>query len=70
MQRHWLRYGPPTYVAVALYLGLSKPKPPAENQLVDPDDLANFLRTFPGAVGAPNGAASMEQPQCPTPPLR
>jgi hypothetical protein len=70
MQRHWVRYGPPTYIAVALYLGLTKPDAPAKPELVDPDDLANFLCNFPGASRCSPGSASMEPPACPTPPLR
>lgn len=52
MQRHWARHGPPTYVAVALYLGLNGVKPSDSDQLTDPEDLANFLRAFPGATEA------------------
>ncbi len=52
MQRHWARHGPPTYIAVALYLGLNAVKPHAADQLTDPEDLANFLRAFPGAAEA------------------
>jgi hypothetical protein len=49
MQRHWARHGPPAYIAVALYLGLTRPPPRPADQLNDPEDLANFLRAFPGA---------------------
>ena len=52
MQRHWARHGPPTYIAVALYLGLSKPQPSSADVITDPENLAAFLRGFPGAVGA------------------
>jgi hypothetical protein len=52
MQRHWVRHGPPTYMAVALYLGLAKTAPDASERLTDPRDLANFLRAFPGATEA------------------
>ena len=52
MQRHWARHGPPTYIAVALYLGLNRPRPGAADRLNDPEDLANFLRAFPGALSA------------------
>jgi hypothetical protein len=52
MQRHWVRNGPPTYRAVAVYLGLARGSPPAPDRLNDPQDLANFLRAFPGAVSA------------------
>jgi hypothetical protein len=52
MQRHWARHGPPAYIAVALYLGLNRPRPVAADRLNDPEDLANFLRAFPGALGA------------------
>jgi hypothetical protein len=52
MQRHWARHGPPTYMAVALYLGLSQTGPRAQDQLNDPEDLANFLRAFPSGTSA------------------
>ena len=50
MQRHWAKHGPPAYMAVALYLGFSKPKGPRADRLDDPADLANFLSAFPGAI--------------------
>jgi hypothetical protein len=52
MQRHWTRHGPPTYRSVALYLGLGEAQTPASETLTDPEDLANFLRAFPGAAQA------------------
>jgi hypothetical protein len=52
MQRHWARHGPPTYLAVALYLGLSNLKGPKADRLDNPNDLANFLSAFPGALQA------------------
>jgi hypothetical protein len=47
--RHWGREGPPTYIAAAAYLGLRKPKP-KPNDLMDGQDLANFLSAFPGGA--------------------
>ena len=52
MQRHWASHGPPTYIAVALYLGLTKPQPRPADVINDPEDLATFLRALPGASGA------------------
>lgn len=52
MQRHWARHGPPTYIAVALYLGLAADKPRRADRLDDPEDLARFLQAFPGAAPA------------------
>jgi len=50
--RHWKREGPPLYIAAAAYLGLRKPRPnPAE--VLESDNLMNFLRAFPGGEVAP-----------------
>jgi hypothetical protein len=46
MVRHWSHEGPPTYVAAAAYLGLRKAKAPA-SELIDGQDLLNFLGAFP-----------------------
>ncbi|MDR3508432.1 MAG: hypothetical protein P4L64_11090 [Caulobacteraceae bacterium] len=51
MQRHWVRYGPPVYIAAALYLGLSKPERRARDQVSDPADLALYLESLPGVSG-------------------
>lgn len=48
MHRHWREFGPPAYVAVAMYLGLNKPRRSAE-ALSDPDDLARFFAELPAA---------------------
>ncbi len=50
MQRHWRVFGPPTYVAVALYLGLGKPDRTEANAAADPDELARLLVDMPGAA--------------------
>ncbi len=50
MQRHWAKHGPPAYMAIALYLGLSRLKEPRVDRLDDPADLTNFLSAFPGAT--------------------
>jgi hypothetical protein len=47
MHRHWREFGPPTYVAVALYLGLNKPRR-EDHGLDDPEHLARFLAGLPG----------------------
>ncbi|MDR3471604.1 MAG: hypothetical protein P4M09_07920, partial [Devosia sp.] len=52
MHRHWREFGPPTYVAVAMYLGLNRPRRTSSG-LEGPDDLAQFLANLPGAVRAP-----------------
>ncbi len=52
MQRHWARCGPPAYIAVALYLGLAKPRPAAADRCDDPDSLARFLATAPWGLAA------------------
>jgi hypothetical protein len=49
MQRHWARFGPPAYVAAALYLGLNKPQPGSAEPIRDPDDLADLLAAMPWA---------------------
>lgn len=54
MHRHWREFGPPAYVAVAMYLGLNKPRR-SKDELNDPDELARFLADLPIASrsGAP-----------------
>jgi hypothetical protein len=52
MQRHWVRCGPPAYMALALHLGLGAANRSTADRLDDPDGLLNFLRTFPGGAGA------------------
>ena len=47
MLRHWSVHGPPAYVAVAAYLGLRKAEP-ARRDVLEGEDLANFLSQFPG----------------------
>lgn len=49
MHEVWREYGPPVYVAVAAYLGLNKPDR-TQRDVLDAEDLANFLSQFPGAV--------------------
>ncbi|MBV9511666.1 MAG: hypothetical protein JO303_15440 [Caulobacteraceae bacterium] len=45
LQRHWSEHGPPVHMAVAAYLGLTRPKP----QTVD---FADFMASL-----APGGGA-------------
>jgi len=52
MQRCWARYGPPTYRAVALYLGLAKP-PAAAETLDTPEAVAAFLGALPSGRRSP-----------------
>lgn len=54
MHRHWREYGPPTYMAVAAYLGMSGTRP-AQDRIQDPDDLAVFLANVPGAARSAAG---------------
>ena len=42
MHRHWREFGPPVHMAVAAYLGLTKPAA----RTVDGADLADFLSTL------------------------
>jgi hypothetical protein len=50
--RHWSREGPPTYIAAAAYLGLRKSTCDASD-LLEGQDLLNFLGAFPGAEHGP-----------------
>jgi hypothetical protein len=52
--RHWNREGPPTYIAVAAYLGLRRP-PPARDAALQGQDLLNFLSAFPGGEARREG---------------
>lgn len=52
MQRHWARCGPPAYIALALYLGLTKPPARAGERCDDPDSLAHFLQSAPWGLAA------------------
>ncbi|HTX50263.1 MAG TPA: hypothetical protein VME40_12840 [Caulobacteraceae bacterium] len=47
--RHWRREGPPTYVALAAYLGLRQPGRRRADAL-EGQDLINFLAAFPGGA--------------------
>ena len=40
MHEHWAEFGPPVYIAVAAYLGMTKPKQPRLSD--DPDDPGNL----------------------------
>jgi hypothetical protein len=48
--RHWSREGPPAYIGVAAYLGLRRPSP-AASDVLEGQDLLNFLGAFSGAGG-------------------
>jgi hypothetical protein len=42
MHRHWRAFGPPVHMAVAAYLGLTRPR----HQSLAGDDLAEFLSSL------------------------
>ena len=44
MHRHWREFGPPVHMAVAAYLGLTRPR----GQALAGDDLAELLSSFSG----------------------
>ena len=48
MQRHWREHGPPVHIAIAAWLGLSRPRRP----MVGPDDLAELLGSFSNGTRA------------------
>ena len=48
MHRHWAKFGPPAYVAVAAYLGLNK-RGSSAAQALDTGELADFLAHLSGA---------------------
>jgi len=53
MLAHWAKHGPPVYMAVARYLGITKAEPKRSDRLETLDDLTNFLGAIPGgAMGA------------------
>ena len=47
MKRHWVRQGPPAYMAVAAYVGLPRSTSAAAHT-IGGEELMNLLRTFPG----------------------
>jgi hypothetical protein len=52
MHEHWAEFGPPVHVAVAAYLGLTKPK--ERRRIEDPEDpgnLGELIDMFSGAGG-------------------
>lgn len=56
MHDHWAEYGPPVHVALAIALGMTKPKAErieeGEGEGEEPDDLAEFLAGIaPGGWG-------------------
>jgi hypothetical protein len=48
MHRHWRAFGPPVHMAVAAYLGLTRPQPPP----LAGDDLADFLSGLSSGIHA------------------
>lgn len=59
MQEHWREFGPPAYMGVALYLGLTKFKKSGgdgggssggSDLMTNPEDIANYLRTLEGGT--------------------
>ena len=47
LRDHWIRHGPPVYMSVALYLGMTKPEP--EQVGSTPDDMAALVAAINGA---------------------
>ena len=61
MLAHWARAGPPVYMAVARYLGLTKDAPPASERFDSMEDFANFLGAVPGGAVGPRPFPLLEK---------
>lgn len=61
MLAHWAKAGPPVYMAVARYLGMTKAKPAKADRLETLDDLANFLGAIPGGAMGPRPFPVLEK---------
>ena len=69
MLTHWAKAGPPVYMAVARYLGITQDAAPADN-FKNMDDFANFLGAVPGGATGPRPYPTLEKASPPCPPLK
>ena len=60
MLANWAKHGPPVYMAVARYLGITKAQT-KQDVITDLDDFVSFLGEVPGGIAGPRPFPSLEK---------
>lgn len=59
MQAHWVKHGPPLYIAAAAWMGYRAPAGSGNEEMIeDPELLAAALASFPGGRVVNSGRES------------